>query len=56
MIYSIKENHQEFLKSNKSILKIQQGFKSERHNFSLKKLTRLFEVQMMIKEYNQLNR
>ena len=31
-IDSIKENHQEFLKNNKSILKILQLFKSERHN------------------------
>ena len=31
-IDSIKENHKEFLKNNKSILKIQQRFKSERDN------------------------
>ena len=31
-IDSIKENHKEFVKSNKSIFKIQQRFKSERHN------------------------
>ena len=31
-INSIKENHQKFIKNNKSILKIQQRFKSERHN------------------------
>ena len=36
-IDSIKE----FIKNNKSILKIQEKFKSERHNVSLKKLTRL---------------
>ena len=29
---SIKENHKEFIKDNKSILKIQQRFKIERHN------------------------
>ena len=28
----MKENHQEFIKNNKSILKTQQRFKSERHN------------------------
>ena len=28
----IKENHKEFIRNNKSILKIQQRFKSERHN------------------------
>ena len=31
----------EFIKNNKSILKIQQSFKSESHKVSLKKLTRL---------------
>ena len=31
---SIRENHKEFIKNNKSILKIQQRFKSERHNAS----------------------
>ena len=31
-IDSTKENHKEFIKSKKSILKIQQKFKSERHN------------------------
>ena len=29
---TIKENHKEFMKSNKSIIKIQQTFKSERYN------------------------
>ena len=29
---SIKKNHKEFIRNNKSILKIQQRFKSESHN------------------------
>ena len=37
----IKENQKEFIKKNKSILKIQKRFKSERHNVLLKKLKRL---------------
>ena len=41
-IDSIKENHQEFLKNNKSILKILQRFKKKGTMFSLKKLIRLF--------------
>ena len=53
-IASIKENHKEFIKDNKSILQIQQRFKTERHNVFTEKLTRLLEVQMMIKECNQL--
>ena len=31
-IDSIKENHKEFIKNNKSILKIQQRLKNKRHN------------------------
>ena len=31
-IDSIKKNHKEFIKNNKSILKVQQMFKSERYN------------------------
>ena len=31
-INCIKENHKEFIRNNTSILKIQQRFKSERHN------------------------
>ena len=42
-IDNIKENHKKFVKNNKSILKL-----------PLKKLTRLFKVQTMIKECNQL--
>ena len=30
-VYGINKNHKEFMKSNKSILKIQQRFKSETH-------------------------
>ena len=36
-----KENHKEFIRSNKPILKIQQRFKSERHNVLVKELIRL---------------
>ena len=36
-IDSIKE----FIKNNKSILKIQQGFKSERHNVSTKEINKI---------------
>ena len=39
-IDGIKENHKEFIKNNKSILKTQQRFKNERHNVLLKKLIR----------------
>ena len=31
-IYSIKENHREFIKNDNPILQIQQRFKSKRHN------------------------
>ena len=31
-IYSFKKNHNKFIRNNKSILKTQQRFKSERHN------------------------
>ena len=47
-------------RNNKSMLKTQkskskkQRFKYEKHMFLLKKLTRLLQVQMMIKECNQL--
>ena len=33
-IYGIKENHKEFIKSNKLILKLQQRFKNERSNIN----------------------
>ena len=48
-IDSIKENHEEFVKNNKSI-------KPKGTTFLLKKLTRLLQVQMMTKECNQLIR
>ena len=48
-IDSIKENHEEFVKNNKSI-------KLKGTTFLLKKLTRLLQVQMMTKECNQLIR
>ena len=51
----IKENHKEFIKNNKSILKIQ-GLKVKDTMLSLKKFTRLLQIQMMIKECNQLIR
>ena len=31
-IYSFKKNHNKFIRNNKSILKTQQRFKSEKHN------------------------
>ena len=38
---SLKEDHKEFIKSNKLILKTQQRFRSEKHNVLLKKLIRV---------------
>ena len=40
-IDSIKENHKEFIKNNKSILKIQQRFKSERHNVFTEEINKI---------------
>ena len=40
-IDSIKENHKEFTKSNKSILKIQQSFKSERYNVYTEEINKI---------------
>ena len=37
----LKEDHKEFIKSNKLILKTQQRFRSEKHNVLLKKLIRV---------------
>ena len=34
---SLRENYNEFIKHNKLVLKAQERFKSERHNFLLKK-------------------
>ena len=39
-IYCIKENHKEFIKNSKSILKIQQRLKSERHNIFSEKINK----------------
>ena len=38
---SIKENQKEFIKKNKSILKIQKRFKSERHNVFTEKINKI---------------
>ena len=38
---SIKENQNEFIKKNKSILKIQKRFKSERHNVFTEKINKI---------------
>ena len=40
-IDSIKENHKEFIKNNKSILKTQQRFKSERHNVFTEEINKI---------------
>ena len=49
-VNSLKQDHKEFIKNNKFILKTHQRFiRSEKH-----KLIRLLEEQMMIKEHNQL--
>ena len=55
-IDSIKKDHKEFIKNNKSILKTHKTFKSEKNNVSMKKLTRLLEVQMMIHAIKWFNR
>ena len=52
-IESVQKNHKEFTRNNKSILKIQQRFKSKKHN---EETIRLLKVQMMIKECKQLIR
>ena len=38
---SIKENQKKFIKKNKSMLKIQKRFKSERHNVFTEKINRI---------------
>ena len=48
----MKRNHKDFIKNNKLILKIQQGFKSERHNAFTEEMDKISLV--MIKEYKQL--
>ena len=40
-IDSIKENHEKFIKNNKSILKIQHKFKSERHNVFTEEINKI---------------
>ena len=40
-IDSIKENHKEFIKNNKSILKIQQRFKSESNNVFTEEINKI---------------
>ena len=40
-IDSTKENHQEFIENNKSIIKIQQRFKSERHNVFTEEISKI---------------
>ena len=46
-IDSIKENHEEFIRNNKSILKIQQRFKSERHNIFTEEINTSNDDQRM---------
>ena len=48
----MKRNHKDFIKNNKLILKIQQGFKNERHNAFTEEMDKI--SLMMIKEYKQL--
>ena len=38
---SIKENHKEFIKNNKSILKIQQRFKSQKHSVFTEEINKI---------------
>ena len=45
---NLQENHKEFIKGNKLMLKWQQRFRSKK--YLLKNFTRLFWVLMMIKE------
>ena len=40
-IDSIKENHKEFIKNNKSISKTQQRFRYERHNVFTKEISKI---------------
>ena len=47
-IDSIKENHKQFFKKCSNVLKVKGTM------FSLKKLTRLLQVQMIINKWNQL--
>ena len=40
-IHSLKENHKKFIRNNKSILKTQQRFKSERHNVFTEEINKI---------------
>ena len=40
-IYRLKENHKELTRKNKHILKIQQRFKSEKHNIFTKEVNKI---------------
>ena len=51
---SVKENHKEFIKNNKSILKIQKKFKSERHNVFTEEINKIALSSNDNKECNQL--
>ena len=41
-IDSVKKNHKQFMRKNKSIIKTQQRFKSERHNVLTEELIRFY--------------
>ena len=51
---SLKKDKKEFMKNNKLTLKTQQRLKVKGIMFLLKKVTRLLQVRMMIKEFSQL--
>ena len=55
-IDNIKENYEEFIKNNKSILKTQQRFKSERHNVFTEDINKIALSSNGDKECNQLTR
>ena len=55
-IDNIKENYEEFIKNNKSILKTQQRFKSERHNVFTEDINKTALSSNGDKECNQLTR
>ena len=54
-IDSIKENHKEFIKSNKSILKIRQRFKSERHNVFTEEINKIALISNDDKRMQSIN-
>ena len=51
-----KRRHQEIIKNNKLILKIQQRFRSEKNNDFTKEINKIVLSQMIITEQNQLIR